>query len=90
VKNILLGKPSTWSLCGEYPQFKQKGFLFMGPREIMLEHIEFWTSDECPPMSQEDMELVKKLAGVLGVRVFSRLQKGNDIPEPVCQAAGLN
>jgi hypothetical protein len=39
----------------------------MGPREIMLEHIEFWTSGECPPMSEEDMELIKKLAAVVGV-----------------------
>lgn len=39
----------------------------MGPREIMLEHIEFWTSSECPPMSEEDLELVRKLADAVGV-----------------------
>jgi len=39
----------------------------MGPREIMLEHIEFWTGKECPPLSQNDMELVKRLADVVGI-----------------------
>jgi hypothetical protein len=62
----------------------------MGPREIMMEHLEFWTSSDCPPMSQEDMELVKKLAGVLGVRVSARLHMENEKMEPVCQAAGMN
>jgi hypothetical protein len=39
----------------------------MGPAEIMREHIEFWTSNECPPLSREDVELVKRLAEVSGV-----------------------
>jgi hypothetical protein len=62
----------------------------MGPREIMMEHLEFWTSSECPPLSQEDMELVKKLAAVLGVKVFTRLHREHEKTEPVCQAAGMN
>jgi hypothetical protein len=33
----------------------------------MLEHIEFWTGPECLPLSTEDMELVKRLADVVGV-----------------------
>jgi hypothetical protein len=69
--------------------FQEKG-AFMSPREIMLEHIEFWTSSECPPMSQEDMELVKKIAEVLGVRVITRLHRERDVTEPICQAAGMN
>jgi hypothetical protein len=56
----------------------------------MMEHMEFWTSSECPPMSQEDLELVKKLAGVLGVKVSARLHLENEKPEPVCRATGLN
>ncbi len=39
----------------------------MGPAEIMREHIEFWTSDECTTLSKEDVELVRKLAEVSGV-----------------------
>jgi hypothetical protein len=39
----------------------------MSPAEIMREHIEFWTSDECPKLSREDVEFVKKLAEVSGV-----------------------
>jgi hypothetical protein len=62
----------------------------MGPREIMLEHIEFWTSSDCPQLSQEDMDLVKKIAEVLGVKVFTRLHRENDVAEPLCQAAGMN
>jgi hypothetical protein len=62
----------------------------MGPREIMMEHLEFWTSDDCPPMSQEDIDLVKKLADVLGVTVFTRLQLENETPEMVSMAAGMN
>jgi hypothetical protein len=56
----------------------------------MLEHLEFWTSSECPPLSQEDMELVKKLAAVLGVKVFTRLHREHENTEPVCQTAGMN
>jgi|GEM_PF-5293013 hypothetical protein len=41
----------------------------MSPAEIMREHIEFWTSDECGALSKEDMELVRKLAAVCGVKV---------------------
>jgi hypothetical protein len=39
----------------------------MSPAEIMREHIEFWTSGECQTLSQEDVELVKRLAEVSGV-----------------------
>jgi hypothetical protein len=56
----------------------------------MMEHLDFWTSSECPPMSQEDMVLVKKLAEVLGVKIVTRLHKENEKTEPVCQAAGMN
>ena len=34
-------------------------------RELMLEHFEFWASDECPPLSQEDRELIERLAAVV-------------------------
>jgi hypothetical protein len=50
----------------------------MGPREIMLEHLEFWTSSECPPMSQEEIELVGKLAEAVGVKVYARLHMEKD------------
>jgi hypothetical protein len=36
-------------------------------RELMLEHFKFWASDECPPLSEEDRELIAKLAEVVGV-----------------------
>ncbi|HMD67780.1 MAG TPA: hypothetical protein VKF42_02810 [Chitinivibrionales bacterium] len=39
----------------------------MSPAEIMREHIEFWTSSESPPLSREDIELIRKLADVSGV-----------------------
>ena len=60
----------------------------MGPREIMLEHLEFWTSPECPPMSDDEIELVKKLARVVGVKVVSRLHLETEKPDPVFQALG--
>jgi hypothetical protein len=62
----------------------------MGPREIMMEHLDFWTSADCPPMSQDDIDLVKKLAAVLGVTVFTRLHLENEKPETVSLAAGIN
>jgi hypothetical protein len=34
-------------------------------RELMLEHFEFWASDECPPLSQEDLELIERLSAVV-------------------------
>jgi hypothetical protein len=40
----------------------------------MMEHIQFWTSRECPPMSREDMELIEKLAHVVGIRLVMRAQ----------------
>jgi hypothetical protein len=36
-------------------------------REIMLEHFKFWASDECPPLSEEDLALIARLAEVVGV-----------------------
>ncbi|MGB7566331.1 MAG: hypothetical protein WBM07_00610 [Chitinivibrionales bacterium] len=44
----------------------------MGPYEIMMEHIEFWASNECPPLSCEDIQLISKLANVLGVKLSVR------------------
>jgi hypothetical protein len=38
-------------------------------REIMLEHFKYWASDECPPLSEEDVELIARLAEVVGVTV---------------------
>jgi hypothetical protein len=58
----------------------------MGPREIMMEHLEFWTSDDCPPMSQEEIELVRKLAEVIGVKLSLRLTMEK---EPVVQATAF-
>jgi hypothetical protein len=54
--------------------------VFMGPYEIMMEHIEFWTSSECPPLSGEDMKLIQKLAHVVGVElsVNTRLEIAKD------------
>lgn len=34
-------------------------------RELMLEHLEFFASDECPPLTKEDRELIKRLAEVV-------------------------
>jgi hypothetical protein len=39
----------------------------------MMEHLEFWTSSDCPPMSLEDLDLVKRLAEVVGVKIYTRL-----------------
>jgi hypothetical protein len=44
-------------------------------REIMLEHFKFWASDECPPLSEEDIELIARLAEAVGV--------AEEIPEKV-------
>lgn len=41
----------------------------MGPREIMLEHFDFWTSDECTPLPQEEVDLIERLAETVGVRL---------------------
>jgi hypothetical protein len=41
----------------------------MSPREIIMEHISYWTSDECCGMSQEDGEFVRRLAELAGVKV---------------------
>jgi hypothetical protein len=55
----------------------------MGPYEIMMEHIEFWASNECPPLSCEDIQLISKLANVLGVKLSMRtrleiIKEGSD------------
>ena len=34
-------------------------------RELMLEHFEFWASDECPPLTREDQELIDRLTEVV-------------------------
>ena len=34
-------------------------------RELMLEHFEFWESDECPPLTREDRALIERLAAVV-------------------------
>lgn len=39
-----------------------------------MEHIRFWTSDECPALSREDIELIQKLAGVVGIRLAAQTQ----------------
>jgi hypothetical protein len=52
----------------EFADFLKKGTV-MSPAEIMREHIEFWTSDECTTLSREDIELVRKLADVSGVEL---------------------
>ena len=46
--------------------------MFMGPREIMIEHFEFWTSDECPPLPREEVDLIERLADAVGVRLARR------------------
>ena len=46
----------------------------MKPREILLEHIRFWTSAECPPLAVEDMELVQKIGEIIGVKIGVRSQ----------------
>ena len=46
----------------------------MKPREILLEHIRFWTSVECPPLAVEDMELVQKIGEIIGVKIGVRSQ----------------
>jgi hypothetical protein len=56
----------------------------------MMEHLEFWTSADCPPMSQEDIDLVKHIADLLGVKIFSRLHMENEKPEMASMAAGMN
>lgn len=56
----------------------------------MLEHLEFWTNPECPPMSDEDVELVKKLAKAMGIKVVNMLRLEIEKPEPVCQGIGVN
>jgi hypothetical protein len=43
--------------------------MIMGPREIMLEHFDFWTSDECTPLPQEEVDLIERLAEAVGVRL---------------------
>jgi hypothetical protein len=37
-----------------------------------MEHIHYWTSDECRPLSPEDGEFVKKLAELVGIRVAAK------------------
>jgi len=46
----------------------------MGPREIMMEHIRFWASEECTPLSSSDLQLIQKLADVMGVKLRARTQ----------------
>jgi len=46
----------------------------MSPKEIMIEHIKFWTSRECDKLTDEDIELVRKLAEVVGIKVKERRQ----------------
>lgn len=46
----------------------------MGPYEIMMEHIKFWTSKECPALTGDDIQLIQKLAGVLGVKLAVKTQ----------------
>jgi hypothetical protein len=44
----------------------------MNPREIIMEHIHYWTSEECRAMSPEDGEFVKKLAELVGVKLAAK------------------
>jgi hypothetical protein len=37
-----------------------------------MEHFDFWTSDECPPLPREEVELVERLAEIVGVRLVNR------------------
>ncbi len=41
----------------------------MSPREIIIEHIRYWTSDECRGLSPEEGEFVMKLAELAGVKL---------------------
>jgi hypothetical protein len=44
----------------------------MSPREIIMEHIRYWTSEECRPLSAEDGEFVMKLAECVGIKLAAR------------------
>jgi hypothetical protein len=37
-----------------------------------MEHIHYWTSEECRSLSPEDSEFVKKLAELVGVRLSTK------------------
>jgi hypothetical protein len=44
----------------------------MSPREIIMEHIQYWTSDECRPLSPEDGEFVMKIAELAGMKLAQK------------------
>jgi hypothetical protein len=47
----------------------KKGGNLMSPREIIMEHIHYWTSEECRALSPKDSEFVMKLAELVGVKL---------------------
>ena len=44
----------------------------MSPREIIMEHIRYWTSEESSPLSPEDGEFVMKLAELVGLKLATK------------------
>ena len=44
----------------------------MSPKEIIMEHLRYWTSEECRPLSAEDGEFVMKLAECVGVKLAAK------------------
>ena len=44
----------------------------MSPREIIMEHIRYWTSEECCALSPEDGEFILKLAELVGIKLATK------------------